>query len=106
MKVYAKKVIADGAERLALIKGLEEDFARAYKALSKAKYVAVIDKSISIGTEGILSSDIKRACYGQMKAPIKSFVVGLGGRDVTEKMIGDIVEMAKGKAKETGFVGK
>jgi pyruvate ferredoxin oxidoreductase alpha subunit len=86
------------------------------KALSKAKYVAVVDKSISIGTEGILASDIKRACYGQLsakggsasggKAPINSFVVGLGGRDITEKMIGDIVEMAKGKTKETGFVGK
>lgn len=76
------------------------------KALSKAKYIAVIDKSISIGTEGILASDIKRACYGQLKAPINSFVVGLGGRDVTEKMIGDIVEMAKSKSGETGFVGK
>lgn len=76
------------------------------KALTKVKYVAVVDKSISIGTEGILASDIKRACYGQLKAPIKSFVVGLGGRDVTEKMIGDIVDMAKGKSKETGFIGK
>jgi pyruvate ferredoxin oxidoreductase alpha subunit len=76
------------------------------RALSKAKYVAVIDKAISIGTEGILATDIKRACYGQLKATINSFVVGLGGRDITEKMIGDIVEMAKGKAKETGFAGK
>ncbi|OGY42702.1 MAG: pyruvate ferredoxin oxidoreductase [Candidatus Buchananbacteria bacterium RBG_13_39_9] len=73
--------------------------------LSKTKYIGVIDKSISIGTEGILASDIKRACYGKLKAPIKSFIVGLGGRDVTEKMIGDIVEMVKGNAKETGFVG-
>lgn len=74
------------------------------KALSKAKYVAVVDKSISIGTEGVLASDIKRACYGQLKTPIKSFVVGLGGRDITEKMIMDIVDLAKGKAKEPGFV--
>jgi pyruvate ferredoxin oxidoreductase alpha subunit len=76
------------------------------KALSKAKYVAVVDKAISIGTEGILATDIKRACYGQLKAPINSFVVGLGGRDITEKMIGDIVDLAKGKTKETWFVGK
>ncbi|MCX6744672.1 MAG: pyruvate ferredoxin oxidoreductase [Candidatus Parcubacteria bacterium] len=76
------------------------------KALTKAKYVAVVDKSISIGTEGILASDIKRACYGQLKAPINSFVVGLGGRDITEKMIIDIVEMAKGKSEGISFVGK
>jgi len=75
-------------------------------ALSKAKYIAVIDKSISIGTEGILASDIKRACYGQLKTPIKSFVVGLGGRDVTEKMIADIVEMTKGKSGGISFMGK
>jgi len=74
--------------------------------LSKAKYIGVIDKSISIGTEGILASDIKRACYGKIKAPIKSFVVGLGGRDVTEKMIGKIVDLAKGKNNEVKFIGK
>ncbi|MCX6745991.1 MAG: pyruvate ferredoxin oxidoreductase, partial [Candidatus Parcubacteria bacterium] len=74
--------------------------------LSKAKYIAVIDKSISIGTEGVLASDIKRACYGKLKMPIKSFVVGLGGRDVTENMIVDIVEMAKGKSERISFVGK
>ena len=47
MKVYAKKVIADGAERLALIKGLEEEFDRAYKALSKAKDAK--EKAIQLG---------------------------------------------------------
>jgi pyruvate/2-oxoacid:ferredoxin oxidoreductase alpha subunit len=75
------------------------------KALSKAKYIAVVDKSISIGTEGILATDIKRACYGQLKMPINSFVVGLGGRDITEKMISDIVELAKGKNNEVKFKG-
>ncbi len=75
-------------------------------ALSKAKYIAVVDKSISMGTEGVLASDLKRACYGKLKAPIKSFVVGLGGRDVTEKMIDDIVEMSKNKNVGTNFVGK
>ncbi|MFA5187742.1 MAG: transketolase C-terminal domain-containing protein [Patescibacteria group bacterium] len=74
--------------------------------LSKAKYIGVIDKSISIGTEGVLASDIKRACYNKTKAEIKSFVVGLGGRDVTESMISDIVELAKDKSNETRFVGK
>ena len=76
------------------------------RVLGKAKFIAVVDKSISIGTEGILASDIKRACYGQLKAPIKSFVVGLGGRDITEKMISAIIDLVKSKTKETKFVGK
>jgi pyruvate ferredoxin oxidoreductase alpha subunit len=73
--------------------------------LSKAKYIGVVDKSISIGTEGILASDIKRACYGKINEPIKSFVVGLGGRDVTEKMIGKIVDLMKAKDNKTQFIG-
>ena len=73
--------------------------------LSKAKFIGVVDKSISIGTEGVLASDLKRACYGKTKAEIKSFVVGLGGRDVTEKMIGQIVDLAKNKNNGTQFIG-
>jgi pyruvate ferredoxin oxidoreductase alpha subunit len=74
-------------------------------ALSNAKYIGVVDKSISIGTEGILASDIKRACYGQLEVPIQSFVVGLGGRDVTEKMVGQIVGLVKDKNNEVKFIG-
>jgi len=74
-------------------------------SLSKAKYIGMVDKSISLGTEGILASDLKRTCYGKIKAPIKSFVVGLGGRDVTEAMIEKIVGLVKGKNDETQFVG-
>jgi pyruvate ferredoxin oxidoreductase alpha subunit len=74
--------------------------------LSKTKYIGVIDKSISIGTEGVLASDIKRACFGKTKGQIKSFVVGLGGRDVTEKMIGEIVDLVKNKNNGIQFIGK
>src|SRR4030042_2347768 len=73
--------------------------------VNKAKYIGVVDKSISIGTEGILASDVKRACYGKTKVQIKSFVVGLGGRDVTEGMIEKIVGLVKEKNNETQFIG-
>ncbi|PIP17708.1 MAG: pyruvate ferredoxin oxidoreductase, partial [Parcubacteria group bacterium CG23_combo_of_CG06-09_8_20_14_all_35_9] len=45
----------------------------------KAKCVAVLDKSISLGNEGVLSGEVKRACFGKTKAKIQNFVVGLGG---------------------------
>ncbi|HDQ22955.1 MAG TPA: pyruvate ferredoxin oxidoreductase [Candidatus Uhrbacteria bacterium] len=76
------------------------------RILSKAKCVGVIDKSISIGSEGVLASDIKRACFGKIKAPIKSFIVGLGGRDVTRAMIGKIVNEVKDRSIEVKFIGK
>jgi pyruvate ferredoxin oxidoreductase alpha subunit len=77
------------------------------KALSKAKYIAVIDKSISIGTEGILASDLKRAGFGKLgKSKIQSFIVGLGGRDVNNKMIEQIIAKVKLADNKTQFIGK
>lgn len=65
------------------------------KKLSKAKYVAVIDKSVSLGNEGILATEIKSAGHKNIKAKIKSFVVGLGGRDITKEMIKGIGKKIK-----------
>ncbi len=75
------------------------------KALSKAKYIAVLDKSVSIGTEGVLASDIRRAAYNKIKAKLQSFVVGLGGRDVTKKMIEKIIKEVKINKNNSQFIG-
>jgi len=75
------------------------------KALAKAKYIAVLDKSISIGTEGVLAADLKRASYNKLKSKIQSFVVGLGGRDVSKKMIEKIITQVKAKDNKTQFIG-
>ena len=57
------------------------------KYLSKAKYVAVIDKAISLGNEGVLATEVKAIAHKNLKAKIQSFVAGLGGRDITRDMI-------------------
>ncbi|MDD5341387.1 MAG: pyruvate ferredoxin oxidoreductase [Patescibacteria group bacterium] len=76
------------------------------KSLSKAKYIAAVDKSISLGSEGILATEIKRAAYNRLKGKIQSFVVGLGGRDVTKEMIEQIAfDIKKDKGNEMHFVG-
>lgn len=72
-------------------------------AVKKAKYIAVLDKNISLGTEGILASEIKRSVCGS-GAKIQSFVVGLGGKDIKKKDIKDIVNKVKGKDGGTVFV--
>lgn len=76
------------------------------KFLKPAKYIAVIDKSISLGAEGVLATEVKAACLGKTKAKIQGFIVGLGGRDVTKEMIKKIIKMAQTKDEKTRFIGK
>jgi pyruvate/2-oxoacid:ferredoxin oxidoreductase alpha subunit len=55
-------------------------------ALKKAKHIIIFDKNISYGAEGATCSEIKTALYGSgVKAVVKNFIVGLGGRDVKAK---------------------
>ncbi|HNP75154.1 MAG TPA: transketolase C-terminal domain-containing protein [bacterium] len=75
------------------------------KALIKAKNIAVIDKSVSLGTEGILATEIRRALYGDKKKVV-SYVMGLGGRDITEKMIEGIYSGIKKENKKVVLAGK
>ena len=72
------------------------------KILEDKKYIAVIDKSISMGADGILGTDIKRAMYESKKHPIiKNYIMGLGGRDIRENMLLEIVKNLKEKNTKT-----
>jgi pyruvate ferredoxin oxidoreductase alpha subunit len=57
------------------------------------KTLAVIDRDVSFGYEGALATDVKAALIGQ-KIQIKSFIAGLGGRDIRKE---DIVHIVKTK---------
>lgn len=73
--------------------------------LKKAKYIAVVEKAISLGaTDGPLSLDVKAAAKNNIKAKIQGFVTGLGGRDITKDMIKKIITETKKKSDETQFV--
>ena len=67
------------------------------KALSGAKAVAVVDKSISLGrNEGILFTEIKAGLYNDpLNVPIIGFIAGLGGRDIRPNHIEEIIEETK-----------
>lgn len=74
--------------------------------LKKAKFVGVLDKAISLGSMGPLAIDVKASMQGKINAKIQSFVVGLGGRDITKGMIKKITkEVQKGDDK-VRFIGK
>ncbi len=76
------------------------------KIIKPAKNIAVIDKSISLGHIGTLASDIKAVAQGKINANISSFVVGLGGRDITKEIIKKIIKLANRKSDGAQFIGK
>jgi pyruvate ferredoxin oxidoreductase alpha subunit len=64
-------------------------------ALKDAKKVAVLDRAISFGHSGIFAQEIMSAMYNQPSKPlIYSYITGLGGLDVTPRIITDIINDA------------
>lgn len=76
-------------------------------ALARAKIVAVIDKSVSLGAYGPLYTDLAAAILSQgSKAPQTSgFVLGLGGRDITKASIQEVYEKLGSKQADCEFIG-
>jgi pyruvate/2-oxoacid:ferredoxin oxidoreductase alpha subunit len=63
------------------------------QALKRARLIVVFDKNISYGSEGATCSEIKSALYGSdIKAVIRNFIVGLGGRDIKARELADAVK--------------
>jgi pyruvate/2-oxoacid:ferredoxin oxidoreductase alpha subunit len=56
--------------------------------------IAVIDRNISFGHGGIFAQEIKSALYNHGQPPLFGFIAGLGGRDITPELIGEIIEYA------------
>jgi pyruvate/2-oxoacid:ferredoxin oxidoreductase alpha subunit len=69
-------------------------FQEVYDVLSKAKKVAVIDRNISFGHHGIFYQEVKSALYGKTNVPVIGYIAGLGGRDMTPRVIRSIAEKA------------
>ncbi|MFA6995326.1 MAG: pyruvate ferredoxin oxidoreductase [Patescibacteria group bacterium] len=79
------------------------------KIIKSVKNVAVLEKAISLGSSGALYSDLSAALVaGKIKnnLNLKNYIVGLGGRDITQKMIITIVKDAPKKNNYLKFIGK
>jgi pyruvate ferredoxin oxidoreductase alpha subunit len=78
-----------------------------YAALKNVQKVAVIDRALSLGSSAPLVSEIKASFFGKPKKPrsISSFIVGLGGRDITKNSIREIFTLSNGKEKQGEFIG-
>ena len=65
------------------------------EALRGARKVAVIDRNISFGHGGIFAQEIKSVLYSSgLRTPLFGFIAGLGGRDVTPQLIGQVLDYA------------
>ncbi len=66
-----------------------------YNALKNVPKIAVLDKSVSLGSYSPLVGEIRSVFFGKKKAPkfISGFVAGLGGRDITKDSIKEIYRL-------------
>ncbi|DAC72513.1 MAG TPA: pyruvate ferredoxin oxidoreductase [Thermoplasmata archaeon] len=74
--------------------------------LGKQADLIVIDRNISIGSEGALFNEVKAALYGESDAKVTGFIAGLGGKDVTYKDIETMcLKALKDKVREQQWYG-
>ena len=66
--------------------------------LAKQAELIIIDRNISIGNEGALSTEVKAALYGSIEQKTTSYIAGLGGKDVPYT---DIIMMCETAMKKT-----
>lgn len=86
-----------GLLRPRLLRPLPQGLLR--RLLSGRKGVAVIDQNLSVGTGGVLHTELASVLHGMRDAPLLvSFIGGLGGRDITAE---EFYEMAAATAAAT-----
>ena len=77
-----------------------------YEALKNVPKVAVVDRAVSLGSYAPIAADVKSAFFGKKKAPkvISSFIVGLGGREITKHSVKEIFRLLTTKELEGEFI--
>jgi pyruvate ferredoxin oxidoreductase alpha subunit len=73
-----------------------------YDALKATPKVAVIDRALSPGSFAPLAAEVKACFFSRPKKPqvISSFIVGLGGRDITKESIKEIYSLLSTKERQ------
>jgi len=77
-----------------------------YEALKNTPKVAVVDRALSVGSFAPLAAEIKASFFGKTKKPkvISSFILGLGGRDITKDSIKEILRLMTSKERQGEFI--
>jgi len=70
--------------------------AKLVESLRHAKKIAVIDRNISLGQEGIFCEELKSVLYSRVRdIPVFGFVLGLGGTNVGPSHIEKVFSMTE-----------
>lgn len=72
------------------------------KALKKVPYIGVIDKDISLGSDGAVYTEIK-SLFGEDKK-MRGFVAGLGGRDITPATVERMIALTRKEVNSCTFM--
>lgn len=77
-----------------------------YEVLKNIPKVAVLDRALSLGSYAPLVSEIKALFFGKKKKPqvVSSFIVGLGGRDITKDSIKEMLRLLTSKERAAEFI--
>lgn len=77
-----------------------------YDALKDIPKIAVLDRALSLGSYSPLAAEIRAVFIGKKKSPevISSFIVGLGGRDITKDSIKEIYRLLTKKEVTGEFI--
>ncbi|MCM8791692.1 MAG: pyruvate ferredoxin oxidoreductase [Candidatus Omnitrophica bacterium] len=77
-----------------------------YEALKNVPKVAVLDRALSLGADAPLYTEIRAIFFGKKRSPklIRSFIAGLGGRDITLDSIKEIFKKLSLKTTEEEFI--
>jgi pyruvate/2-oxoacid:ferredoxin oxidoreductase alpha subunit len=80
-----------GLLKMKMFRPFPEEEAR--QALRGSKRVVVLDRNISLGSEGIFSQELKAALYGMEPRPeVIDVISGFGGLDVTPEGLADLCQ--------------
>jgi pyruvate/2-oxoacid:ferredoxin oxidoreductase alpha subunit len=61
--------------------------------VTRHERIMIVDRALSYGNEGPLAGDVKAALYDSDERPeLRCFVAGLGGREISARMIADAAE--------------
>lgn len=74
-----------------------------YEALKNAKSVGIVEKAVSLGSDGPLYTEIK-SLFSSKDTKLSGFVAGLGGRDITKDTIRHILDEAVIKEQSCVFM--
>jgi pyruvate ferredoxin oxidoreductase alpha subunit len=64
-----------------------------HEALSHARQVVIVEKAFSLGSGGVLSTDVAMAMQGT-PLTLRTVIAGLGGRSITRRSLEKLIEAA------------